>query len=59
MAEDVYAVGSGARTWVEHSDYERWCLTNQHDPDSLDAVLAYEDLFDPTDDQQEPLFHSL
>jgi hypothetical protein len=46
-----HAGESGAYSRMHDWEYRRWCSTNQMDPDSLDAVLAYEDLFDPTDDQ--------
>lgn len=46
----------GAYSAVHAHTYRLWCEQNLQDPDSLDAILAYEDLFDETDTDQYQLF---
>jgi len=49
----------GARSVAHAWDYREWCRRQALDPDSLDAILGYEDLFDETDEDQQTLDFTL
>jgi hypothetical protein len=46
--------GSVAYSERREQEFQEWCRRYGHDPEDLDAMLAYEDQFDPTDEDQTP-----
>ena len=44
----------GARSQAHAWTYNEWCRNHQHDPESLDAILAFEELHDDPDSETWP-----